>query len=69
MFCVDEEGHPRKCSFCGKLFSSAGNRRKHERVIHGMKSYGSTTESDVGEFVTFDASSKHSVMNVIICNM
>ncbi|XP_063921648.1 zinc finger protein 43-like isoform X1 [Zophobas morio] len=44
----DDENNPRKCNFCGKFFASAGNRKKHERVIHGAKSFGSTTESEVG---------------------
>lgn len=26
----------RQCPLCNKVFSTAGNRKKHERTIHGL---------------------------------
>ncbi|EFA10192.1 zinc finger protein 91 isoform X1 [Tribolium castaneum] len=61
---TDEPGNaydPKKCSFCGKLFSSSGNRKKHERKMHGPRKTHSVTQSDNGSLSQDEERSQSSV--------
>lgn len=44
----EEAEFHRKCSVCGKVFSSAGNKKKHERVQHGLHPVLSVTPKENG---------------------
>lgn len=35
----------RHCSLCNKVFSTPGNRKKHERIIHGVNDTGRISNS------------------------
>lgn len=48
---------PRRCGTCSKLLSSITNRKKHEKVVHGIRNRntfptaGGSTDSDLGKYL------------------